>query len=153
MSGDMVFETNDEKRFAPAANIASPIEVDEQLTKEFKKIPDKMAFKIGETAKIVGIKAYVLRYWETEFDALKPQKSRHNQRVYMRKDIELIIMIKKLLYKDRFSIEGAREALKRVRKEAKKVTTLQGTAEKYEVIREQVQDFIVDISRLKELFR
>jgi DNA-binding transcriptional MerR regulator len=106
-------------------NINEPIEqehalfVDEALKKELNNIPDKMAFKIGEVAELLDIKTYVLRYWETEFDALKPKKSSHNQRMYTRKDVETALFIKKLLYKDRFSIEGARKALRKVKTEVK----------------------------------
>jgi DNA-binding transcriptional MerR regulator len=93
--------------------------VDEVLKKDLNAIPDKMAFKIGEVADILGIKTYVLRYWETEFEALKPKKSNHNQRMYTRKDVETALFIKKLLYRDRFSIEGARKALRKVKTEVK----------------------------------
>lgn len=93
--------------------------VDEALKKELSQIPDKMAFKIGEVAELLNIKTYVLRYWETEFDALKPKKSNRNQRMYSRKDVETALFIKKLLYRDRFSIEGARKALRKVKTEAK----------------------------------
>jgi hypothetical protein len=95
-------ESRDLKRFAPSSAVAPPaLSVDKEFQKELEKIPDKLAFKIGEVAKIVGVKTYVLRYWEAEFDALKPEKSRHNQRVYSRKDVETVMMIKKLLYKDK----------------------------------------------------
>lgn len=93
--------------------------VDEALKKELNQIPDKMAFKIGEVAELLNIKTYVLRYWETEFDALKPKKSNRNQRMYSKKDVETALFIKKLLYRDRFSIEGARKALRKVKTEAK----------------------------------
>lgn len=93
---------------------------DEVLKAELAQIPNKMAFKIGEVADLLKVKSYVLRYWETEFDALKPKKSNHNQRMYSRKDVETAFFIKKLLYKDRFSIEGARKALRKLKTEAKK---------------------------------
>lgn len=79
------------------------------------KIPDKLGFKIGEVAKFVGVKSYVLRYWESEFESLRPKKSGNGQRVYARKDIEMALTIRKLLYEDRFSIEGARCALKKMK--------------------------------------
>lgn len=93
---------------------------DEDLKKNLSQIPDKMAFKIGDVADLLDIKPYVLRYWETEFDALKPKKSNQNQRMYSRKDVETAFFIKKLLYRDRFSIEGARKALRKLKSEAKK---------------------------------
>ncbi len=87
----------------------------EDLTRPY--IPDRMYFKISEVSKITQVKSYVLRYWETEFEVLAPQKSKAKQRVYERKDIENILLIKKLLWKDRFSIEGARLKIKELRRE------------------------------------
>lgn len=75
-------------------------------------IPDKIYFKIGEVARLTGVKAYVLRYWETEFKAIQPLKSPSRQRLYRKRDVELILTIKDLLHRQRFTIEGAR---KRVR--------------------------------------
>lgn len=74
-----------------------------------KKIPEKLFYKIGEVTRIAGVEAYVLRYWETEFPFLKPRKSRSGQRVYVKKDIELITEIKRLLYEERYTIEGVRK--------------------------------------------
>ena len=91
----------------------------ETLLKSLDDIPQKMAFKIGEAAQMIGVKQYVLRYWETEFDQLRPKKSKNNQRVYSRRDVETALMIKKLLYVDRFSIEGARAALRQLKREVK----------------------------------
>ncbi|MFH1807368.1 MAG: MerR family transcriptional regulator [Pseudomonadota bacterium] len=76
-------------------------------------IPDKMYFRIGEVAAIVGVKPYVLRYWESEFAALRPQKSRTRQRMYRRRDVELLLKIKHLLYDRKYTIAGARQLLKR----------------------------------------
>ena len=75
------------------------------------EIPDKLYFKIGEVAELTGVKPYVLRYWEAEFNVIKPSKTRSNQRLYNRKEVERIMQIKKLLYKDRFTIAGAKKAL------------------------------------------
>ena len=74
-------------------------------------IPDKLFFKIGEVAEITKLEPHVLRYWESEFGLIKPDKSGAGQRVYRRKDIETIFEIKKLLYEERFSIEGAKKRL------------------------------------------
>jgi len=76
------------------------------------QIPDKLFFRIGEVAKIVGVKPHVLRYWETEFNDIRPQKTKSNHRVYARKDVETLLLIKDLLHKQRFTIEGARKALR-----------------------------------------
>ena len=75
-------------------------------------IPDKPFFKIGEAARLCALKPYVLRYWETEFRSLKPQKTRSGQRLYRRQDVELLLRIRHLLYDLRFTIEGARTRLR-----------------------------------------
>ncbi|MCH9684750.1 MAG: MerR family transcriptional regulator [Deltaproteobacteria bacterium] len=73
---------------------------------------DKLYFKIGEVAEIVGVAAHVLRFWETEFAALRPRKSRTQHRVYRRGDVATLLRIKHLLYVDRFTIAGARKQLR-----------------------------------------
>ena len=75
-------------------------------------IPDKPFFKIGEAARLCAVKPYVLRYWETEFRSVKPQKTRSQQRLYRRRDVELLLKIRHLLYDQRFTIEGARARLR-----------------------------------------
>jgi len=76
-----------------------------------EEIPDKLYFRIGEVARLAGIKPYVLRFWETEFPALMPRKSGTGHRLYRRKDVEAVLEIKRLLYEKRFTIEGARKFL------------------------------------------
>lgn len=75
-------------------------------------IPDKPYFKIGEAARLCAVKPYVLRYWETEFHSVRPQKTRSQQRLYRRKDVEHLLRIRQLLYEQRFTIEGARARLR-----------------------------------------
>ncbi|MFZ5926039.1 MAG: MerR family transcriptional regulator [Acidobacteriota bacterium] len=75
------------------------------------EIPDKLYFRIGEVSRLTGVKASVLRFWESEFPQLHPKKSGTNQRLYRRKDIETVLEIKRLLWEKRFTIEGARAAL------------------------------------------
>jgi len=75
-------------------------------------LPDKLYFKIGEVAELTGVKQHVLRYWESEFPVIRPQKSKTNQRLYRRKDIEAVLAIKHLLYDRKFTIEGARRYLR-----------------------------------------
>jgi len=75
------------------------------------EIPDKLYFKIGEVSEILGVEAYVLRYWESAFPVLSPKKSGTGHRLYRRKDVELLLRIKHLLYDKRFTIEGARQSL------------------------------------------
>ena len=77
-------------------------------------IPDRTYFKIGEVAEIVGVEPYVLRYWESEFPALRPIKSRSQQRMYRKRDVELLLKIKKLLYEDMYTIAGAKKQLNRM---------------------------------------
>jgi DNA-binding transcriptional MerR regulator len=75
------------------------------------EIPDKLYFRIGEVSRLAGIKPYVLRFWETEFSSLGPKKSGKGHRLYRRKDVELVLEIKRLLYEKRYTIEGARKYL------------------------------------------
>lgn len=75
------------------------------------EIPDKLYFKIGEVAELTGVKTHVLRYWETEFACFRPAKSRTNQRLYRRRDVELAFLIKDLLHRQRLTIAGARKIL------------------------------------------
>ncbi len=83
------------------------------------EIPDKLYFRIGEVSKLVGIEPYVLRFWESEFPALSPKKSDTGHRLFRRKDVELLLRIKDLLYTKRFTIEGARQSLNQQRREPK----------------------------------
>jgi DNA-binding transcriptional MerR regulator len=76
-----------------------------------KAIPDKLFFRMGEVSHLVGVEAYVLRYWESEFKGLSPKKSSAGQRMFRRKDVELLLQIKHLLYERKFTIEGARKWL------------------------------------------
>jgi DNA-binding transcriptional MerR regulator len=82
-----------------------------KLTKAQLPLPDKLFYKIGEVSKISGVESYVLRYWETEFPFLRPRKNKSGQRVYVKKDLELILQVKKLLYQERYTIEGVRKKL------------------------------------------
>ena len=81
------------------------------------QLPDKLYFKIGEVAAIVGVQAYVLRYWESEFSILRPSKTRSKHRLYRRRDVETLLQIKRLLHDERFTIEGARKRLRALHKE------------------------------------
>jgi DNA-binding transcriptional MerR regulator len=76
------------------------------------ELPDKLYFKIGEVAKLIGVKPYVLRYWETEFSILRPGKTRSRHRLYRRKDVENLLEIRRLLYNERYTIEGAKRRLR-----------------------------------------
>jgi DNA-binding transcriptional MerR regulator len=85
--------------------------IDVALQAGTPEIPDKLYFKIGEVSELLGVEPYVLRYWETEFTVLSPKKSGTGHRLYRRKDVELLLRIKHLLYEKKFTIEGARQAL------------------------------------------
>lgn len=74
--------------------------------------PDKLYFKIGEVARLADVKPHVLRYWESVFPSIRPQKSRSGQRLYRRQDVDAVLAIRHLLYERRFTIEGARQHLK-----------------------------------------
>ena len=80
-------------------------------TLEPQEIPNKLYFRIGEVARLTGVKQYVLRFWESEFPGLGPKKSGTGHRLYRRKDVEMVLEIKRLLYDKRFTIEGARQWL------------------------------------------
>jgi DNA-binding transcriptional MerR regulator len=75
---------------------------------DFADIPDKLYFRIGEVSDLVGVEPYVLRYWETEFPSVGPKKSGTGHRMYRRKEVELLLKIKHLLYEKKYTIEGAR---------------------------------------------
>ena len=79
---------------------------------EQEEAVDKRYYRIGEVSRITEVKPYVLRYWESEFRWMAPQKSRSKQRLYRRRDIDIILLIKKLLYEQRFTIAGARKKLR-----------------------------------------
>src|SRR5262249_6702191 len=92
---------------------------DVAVNSESNEIPDKLYFRIGEVSTLVGVEPYVLRYWETEFPALTPKKSGSGHRLYRRKDVELLLKIKQLLYEKRYTIQGARQSLQAESKQAK----------------------------------
>ena len=81
------------------------------------ELPNKLYFRIGEVARIVGVKPYVLRYWETEFAVLKPGKTPSRHRLYRRRDVEILLEIRHLLYEEGFTIAGAKKRIKEREKE------------------------------------
>ena len=90
------------------------------MAQEHVVIPEKLYFKIGEVCELVGVQAHVLRYWETEFSMLSPQKNNSGQRSYRRRDVEMALRIKQLLYKEMFTIAGARKKLQSEQREGSK---------------------------------
>lgn len=107
-------------------------------------LPDKLYFKIGEVAKLVGVKPYVLRYWETEFSVLRPGKTRSRHRLYRRKDVETLLDIRRLLYTERYTIEGAKRRLR----EGGKLVAPEPPAEILSLAR--VRDELLDLCQLLE---
>ena len=126
--------------------------VDEELLKELASIPDRFGFKIGDVADLLGIKQYVLRYWEEEFELLKPKKASNNQRLYTKKDVENAFLIRKLLYRDKFSIEGARQALKDVKFALKKEKDFNSVIQRIDYVQEQIKNFVDEIKKTKKMF-
>jgi len=111
-------------------------------------LPDKIYFKIGEVSEIVGVEPYVLRYWETEFDLLKPSKAPSRHRLYKKKDVELLLNIKRLLYTEGFTIEGARKKLKEVKKEEKDQLKLPLADQKYKTALAKIKKDLESLRRL-----
>ena len=136
---------------AEAASLPSVL-VDEELLRELATIPDRFGFKIGDVADLLGIKQYVLRYWEEEFDLLNPKKASNNQRLYTKKDVENAFLIRKLLYRDKFSIEGARQALKDVKFALKKEKDFNSVVQRIDFVQTQIKSFVDEIKKTKKLF-
>jgi len=107
------------------------------IQEKLAKIPDKTYFRVGEVAKLVGVEPYVLRFWETEFKTMIPPKSRSKQRMYRRKDLETILVVKQLLYGERFTIEGARKRLIELQR-AQKAGSVEPPREGLALVRERL---------------
>ncbi len=113
-------------------------------------VPDKLFYKIGEVGKITGVEPYVLRYWETEFHFLKPRKNKAGQRAYVKKDLDLIMQIKKMLYQERYTIEGVRKrfgegmlkAAEPVATPEKRTRSSQTPAEAIEFVKKRIKEIL-----------
>jgi len=103
---------------------------------------DKKYFRIGEVSRIIGVRPYVLRYWESEFPQIRPNRADSKQRTYQKKDLEAIFEIKKLLYEEKLTIEGARRKLKEKRSK-KEVSVDQGFLKE---IRSELQEILKTLS-------
>lgn len=116
------------------------------------QLPDKLFFKIGEVADIVGVKAHALRYWETEFPALRPKKTRGAHRQYSRKDVELAMLIRQLLHDEGYTIPGARKRIRELgrhqRSSPPEPRAAREVALRAELLglREQLSDFLAQLS-------
>ena len=113
-------------------------------------IPEKIYFKIGEVCDIVGVQAHVLRYWETEFPMLSPQKNRSGQRSYRRKDVEISLRIKELLYDEMFTIAGARKKLQAETRETPKLKIVQPQPAREEPLSDSQNPSLFDNSTSEE---
>ena len=113
------------------------------------RIPDKFHFKIGEVSRILGVKPYVLRFWESEF-RITPAKNQSQHRVYKRQEVETLLEIKHLLYDERFTIEGARVKLKERMKERQKQLKLDLAENPYRTALRQVKKDLVRIKAILE---
>ncbi len=91
-----------------------------------ERIPEKLFFRIGEASRIVGVKPYVLRYWEKEFDLVKPEKSSTKQRLYRRQDVVLLCEIRRLLHEERYTIEGTKKRLKKLQTQSLQASSEEG---------------------------
>lgn len=100
------------------------------------QLPVKLYFRIGEVAEIVGVEPHVLRYWETEFRTIRPQKSSKGQRIYSRRDVEKLLKVKDLLYTQGFTIAGARKRLRE-----------KGTADPAETREKKQRAALLDVRR------
>jgi DNA-binding transcriptional MerR regulator len=113
-----------------------------------QRLPEKIYFKIGEVSEIVGVEPYVLRYWETEFEVLKPSKAPSRHRLYKKRDVELLLEIKRLLYTEGFTIEGARKRLKESKKEEKDQLKLPLSEQKYKSALLKIKKELESLRRL-----
>ena len=111
------------------------------------QIPDKFHFKIGEVSRILGVKPYVLRFWETEF-RITPAKNRSKHRVYKRQELETLLEIKRLLYEERFTIEGAQKKLKEQVKEKSKQLNLNWEDRSHKALLKRVKK---DLAKIREM--
>lgn len=125
------------------------------LEKHFKNIeiklsslPEKLNFKIGEVSAIIDAPNHVLRYWEKEFSNLKPEKFINNQRMYLKKDIKVLLLIKALLYEEKFSIEGLRKHLKSYIKQFKNYSSKEQGRQIS--IEKKLQNLLSSLSKMKE---
>lgn len=114
------------------------------------RIPDKLYFKIGEVAELTGVKPHVLRYWESEFGSFRPVKSRTKQRLYSRKDIELVMRLKDLLYKQGFTIAGAKKKLRESAVEPEDQLALPLTPNRERLLLNELHDDLLKLRKLLE---
>lgn len=120
---------------------------------KIKSLPEKKYFRIGEVCEITGLKPHVLRYWETEFKQVKPHKTKSKQRLYRKKDVETIMLIKHLLYEQKFTIAGARTRLgKKKKRDGKTLGPKQLKIEFDPAAREEfISSIITELESIRDL--
>jgi DNA-binding transcriptional MerR regulator len=111
------------------------------------EIPEKTYFRIGEVSKILGVEPYVVRYWESEFSSIKPIRTKSEQRLYRRKDLEELVLIQRLLYRDKFTIAGAKKKLQELRRES---PSMPGAEEE---CREKLRSIRQELEAIRDLLR
>jgi DNA-binding transcriptional MerR regulator len=118
------------------------------------EIPDKLYFRIGEVSRLCDIPAYVLRFWESEFPQLKPNKGGTGQRLYRRRDVEAVLHIKSLLYDEGYTISGARQALKTEQRQKApqlslgiEVGNATGSAQQLRKLQKEMRELLAHLSR------
>ena len=130
---------------------------EDMIAGHLPEIPDKLYFRIGDVARLANIKPYVLRFWETEFPGLGPKKSGTGHRLYRRKDVETVLEIKRLLYQERFTIEGARKFLEsRAKPELVPAATARGKNKRVQgdlFVADRTADLMKLIDKVREELR
>jgi DNA-binding transcriptional MerR regulator len=143
-------------RAKPELAMAHQQPIRNKTTASSQEIPDKLYFRIGEVAKLCEVPAYVLRFWESEFPQLKPNKGGTGQRLYRRRDVEMALRVKTLLYDEGYTIAGARQALKSEPKKAAPELAIepsssqaisQADREKLRGLRGEMQDLLGMLSK------
>lgn len=110
----------------------------------------KLYYSISEVSKITSVKPYVLRYWETEFPQLKPAKNRAGNRIYRYGDIQLVLLIKKLLYSEKYTIEGAKKRIKELRNDSHNQMKISFIEDTNENLIKQIRQELLDILKIIE---
>lgn len=111
-------------------------------------IPNKLYFKIGEVSKITGVEPYVLRYWESEFKAIKPSRTQSKQRIYRKRDVELILEIKKMLYEEKLTIAGAQKKLRELNLRGKKQLRFDFNKKDHKSILKEIKKELISIREM-----
>ena len=122
----------------------------QEVQSELSIVPEKISFKIGEMAHIMRVKTHVLRYWEDEFSLLKPKKFSNKQRLYFKKDVEILFLIKHLLYEKNFSIKGTQQNLPHYYRKLKEFKIAHQASHKTDQkLERKIRDLIKGIEKVK----